>query len=222
MVKEIEKTKLDLNVPDVLIDGPNLKIGVLDKAAFESLGLKIRTVREFSKFWVGDWGLAVKEQHGESAIRELAELVGWSEGTVRNTMSLAKAYEASRRREVLQDYPQLTDQHFMEGMGAALPVNAVKLAGEKGWNTKELREYIKTQKPTPKLPAAVEFSWIRDMRVIEGEQAFTIISTAIEAMCDAIEDTGVAVLLLEKWSTRLHNLTMRAQRGGEALEWQNK
>ena len=203
MANDIVVARVELNVQDVVINGPSLEIGEMSIAGFEELGLKLRTVSGFSQYWIGDWGVALKEQHGEQAVRKLAELLGFAEKTVRNYMSVSRKYEPSLRSEALELYPDLTFEHMKIALGAPSPEFALELAGKEGWKTKELTDHIRKMKTgiTPKEPA--NFSWLRDPRIIRAEEGFLHIKEALLAMRNENNDTEVSQILQGKFYNTL-------------------
>ena len=200
-----EIAKVELNVPDVVVNGPALEIGEMDRAGFEDLGLKLRTIEGFNQFWQGDWANAVVAQHSDTTLRELCELIGFNYGTTRDYASVAGRLEVSLRNDMIHKYPDLTFEHFKRAMPAPSPEFALAKAGKEGWNTRELMKEVKAMRPVPQTKDVL-FQWIRDNRIIKSNEAFLYIASVIEDLQTTTEDHAVAAILLTEWSIKLDQL----------------
>ncbi len=197
--------KVELNVPDVIVNGPALEIGEMGRDGFEELGLKLRTIEGFTQFWLGDWANAVIEQHSDTTLRELCELTGFNYGTVRDCASVAGRVPVSERSDMIQTYPDLTFEHFRRAMPAPSPMFALKQAGHEGWTTRELTTAVKAMRPVPQTKDIL-FQWIRDNRVIKAQEAFLYLATVVEDLQATTEDHAMAAIILTKWSKQLTDL----------------
>ena len=197
--------KFELNVPSVVVNGPALEIGEMGRAGFEELGLKLRTVEGFNQFWIGDWANAVVEQHSDTTLRELCELIGLSYRTVRTYGSVAGRVDVSRRLDIIHKYPDLTFSHFQESVTAPSPEFALEKAGTEDWTILEMRKEVKAMHPEPETKDIL-FQWLRDRRVIKTQEAFLYIAEVIEDLQTTTEDHAIAAILLTTWSQKLHDL----------------
>lgn len=199
-----ELTRIDLNVPNVEIDGPALKIGEMDRAAFEELGIKLKAIQGHTVLWWGDWGNAFKEQHGESEVKQVAELLVMGYNYISQCMQTAREYDVLVRTRFLE--LGLTPSHLLEARYAPSPEFALDRAVEEDWSVRDLRQGIKAMLPAPKDSAPAMFQWIKDPRVIKAQEAFLYIASIIEDLKTTEEDHAVAGILLVEFSLSAENL----------------
>ena len=203
-------TVINLHVPNVKVNGPSLDIGEMDKQGFEILGRKLKTLKGAAQFWIGDWANELIKQHGQGAMTELAELLGYESKTVQTYAQIANKYDAPSRLGVLEARPELTHGHFHEALQAPSPLYELENLPE-GMSTKELRAQIKAEKEarvaaTQPASKKVAFSWIRDPRVEAAEKGFAAIRTVVQAMKKSNEDKAIRDIILGNFESAVDAL----------------
>ena len=200
-----ELARLDFQVTNVVLDGPSLDIGELDVEGFEELGIKLQAIQGHNTFWLGDWGNAFKEQHGRGAVKAVAELLKMDPSYISQCMSASAEYDVETRMRYLG--AGLSPTHLILARKAPSAEFALDRASEGEWSTRRFRKEITAMLPKPKdggRPKA--FSWIKDPRIVKGEDGLLGVREAVSALKEATEDRAVAVILLEKWEGYLEDL----------------
>ena len=197
-------TKISLNVNNVVVNGPALEIGEMDRAGFEELGIKLKTIQGHTVLWWGDWGNAFKEQHGWGSVKQVAELLEMNENYIMECMGTAETYKVEVRTSYLEQ--GLSSTHLLEARAAPSPEFALDRAVEYGWSKRELRAEIQAMRPASKEEKKIMFQWIRDSRVIWMEEAFLTMANIVEDLQTATEDHAVAAIMLTEWSIKCNQL----------------
>lgn len=195
MTNDIVVAKVELNVPAVEVDGPALLIGEMDRAGFEELGLKLKSIQGHTVLWWGDWGNAFKKQHGWGSVTEVAELLDMSDKYIGDCMRTAEEYDSTVRTVYLEQ--GLSASHLLEARTAPTPTFALDRAAEEEMSVRELRAAIRKMKPEGDPKESTTFSWIKDPRVIKAQLALADIRRAIVDLQKTTEDHAVAAILLE-------------------------
>jgi len=74
----------------------------LDEADWRAFGLKLANIRSATKWWIGDWWIYGEHHYGSrKALLNADEWDGPSLQTCANAATVCRAFETSRRREVL-------------------------------------------------------------------------------------------------------------------------
>ena len=196
-------TRISLNVDNVVVNGPALEIGEMDRAGFETLGIKLKTIEGHTVLWWGDWGNAFVEQHGETEVKQVAELLDMDYTYISQCMSTAREYDVLVRTKYLET--GLSPTHLLVARAAPSTTFALDQAVKEEMSVKDLKKAIKAMLPKPK-QKKVLFQWIRDQRVINTQEAFLYIAGVIEDLQTTTEDHAVAAILLTEWSVQLEQL----------------
>ena len=203
MGTKIIRANIDLNTPNVLVNGPALEIGEMDTIGFEELGLKLKAIQGHTVLWWGDWGNAFMEQHSENQVKQVAELLDMEYTYISKCMGTAKEYNVSVRTQYLKE--GLSPSHLLEARTAPSPTFALDHAAKEEMSVRDLRTYIRNMKPK-ETPKEVLFQWIKDNRIIRTQMAFKDIARMIEELQTTNQDMAMAQIYLIEFGARLSDL----------------
>lgn len=128
---------LEVRAREVVDSATPVQLTLLDTTSYDewrAVGRQLARVVNGAMWWLGDWWAFGEHRYGERAAAA-AEDIGWSFQTCANAASVARAFETSRRREVL------SWSHHAE-VAALDPVDADDLlakATKNDWSTRQLR-----------------------------------------------------------------------------------
>jgi hypothetical protein len=113
--------------------------------AWQEIGRKLCSSSEAINWWIGDWWASGQHRYGDRARAAADGIFGRGFQTLQNTASVCRAFETSRRREVL------SYSHHVEV--ASLPSSEADVlldrAQGEGWSVRELRAAVGSRRRQP-------------------------------------------------------------------------
>src|SRR5689334_13116143 len=106
---------------------------------------------EDGQWKLGAIGASLDTKYGEGSIKQFASDVRLSKSAVYSYIKTYRAYENSKRLEYLSFH------HHTIAAAAENPIEALEKAHDKGWSTRELKEYVETgREPEEKAVIALQ------------------------------------------------------------------
>ena len=122
-----------------VIDGPcMIAKRAMTLGDYQLQGENLKKAEGFVQFWIGDWAIQGKEEHGRGSMTELAEQIGWRPSFIYQLAYYSGQYETFFRKKVLEKYPELTHKHFVVVASLDNRIEWLERAGENGWKANQL------------------------------------------------------------------------------------